>query len=444
MRRIIGLIILLIILVTYSKRLVLAELVINEIYPAPPPSDGIEWVEIYNNENNSVNIQNFYLTDSSGKKILITNETLGPYSFTIASTPSGVLNNSNQTGKNYADIVYLYNTDDQSINIATYSGSFDENKTFAKCPDGTGSWFTLNATSKQSSNNSACAILTPSPTPTTLPTATPTPTLIPTPTITINLSPTPTPIPTKTLPIPTPTLVINKIYLSEIMANPNTGENEWAELYNDNDYSVTLDSWMIDDQTGAGATPYHFSLIIPAHEYNSVNLSKTMFNNDGDQVNLYNSNNELQDSFEYQKSEKNISLGRTNWEDDDFCEQNPSKNLPNNSCLINTSTQNPTPILTLVPTMKIIKKITNIVISPKPQTSYSIQNKNVSSSYFPNQTFPLSINDKTNYESNVLGLTSDFSTQIRHLSIINYLSFLSMSYSFLTIGGILAKIKRWS
>jgi len=276
------------------------------------------------------------------------------------------------------------------------------------------------------------------------PTTTPTPTLIPTPTVTINLSPTPTPIPTETTVIPTTTPIINKIYLSEIMANPNTGENEWVELYNDNDYFVTLDNWMIDDQTGGGATPFYFSLTIPAFSYNSVNLSKTMFNNDEDQVNLYNSNNILQDSFEYQKSKKNITLGRTNWEDDDFCEQNPSKNLPNNSCLINTSTQNPTPILTLVPTMKIIKKITNIVISPKPQTSYSIQNKNVSSSYFPNQTFPLSINDKTNYESNVLGLTSDFSTQIRHLSIINYLSFLSMSYSFLTIGGILAKIKRWS
>ena len=438
MRRIIGLIILLIILVTYSKRLVLAELVINEIYPAPPPSDGIEWVEIYNNENNSVNIQNFYLTDSSGKKILITNETLGPYSFTIASTPSGVLNNSNQTGKNYADIVYLYNTDDQSINIATYSGSFDENKTFAKCPDGTGSWFTLNATSKQSSNNSACAILTPSPTPTTLPTATPTPTLIPTPTITINLSPTPTPIPTKTLPIPTPTLVINKIYLSEIMANPNTGENEWVELYNDNDYFVTLDNWMIDDQTGGGATPFYFSLTIPAFSYNSVNLSKTMFNNDEDQVNLYNSNNILQDSFEYQKSKKNITLGRINWENDDFCEQTPSKNLSNRGCLNDTitptsTTHTPTPTTTI----KTVKNSTNIITSPKPQTFYPIPNKNISNIYSP-------ITNKIKYDPDVLGLTSDYSTRIKYPLIINYLNFISLSYSFLTIGGIIAKIKKWS
>ena len=435
MRRIIGLIILFIILVVYSNRLVLAELVINELYPAPSTGE-TEWVELFNNENSIIDITDYSLIDASNNKIKIATTSANPYEYIIA-TSTNVLNNT-------GDTIFLKNSLMTVIDVATYSGTFNPEKTWARCPDASGGWFVLNTTSKQSSNNSACAILTPSPTPTTLPTATPTPTLIPTPTITINLSPTPTPIPTKTLPIPTPTLVINKIYLSEIMANPNTGENEWVELYNDNDYFVTLDNWMIDDQTGGGATPFYFSLTIPAFSYNSVNLSKTMFNNDEDQVNLYNSNNILQDSFEYQKSKKNITLGRTNWEDDDFCEQNPSKNLPNNSCLINTSTQNPTPILTLVPTMKIIKKITNIVISPKPQTSYSIQNKNVSSSYFPNQTFPLSINDKTNYESNVLGLTSDFSTQIRHLSIINYLSFLSMSYSFLTIGGILAKIKRWS
>ncbi|PIW73362.1 hypothetical protein CO005_01885, partial [Candidatus Roizmanbacteria bacterium CG_4_8_14_3_um_filter_34_9] len=112
---------------------VFASLKLNEIYPAPLTNQD-EWVEIYNDENNPVNIQGFYLTDSSGKKILITNEVLEPYSFTVASTPSGVLNNSNQTGKNYADIVYLYGVNDQLIDIATYSGTFNSNKTFAKCP----------------------------------------------------------------------------------------------------------------------------------------------------------------------------------------------------------------------------------------------------------------------------------------------------------------------
>ena len=270
------------------------------------------------------------------------------------------------------------------------------------------------------------------------PTTTPTPTLIPTPTVTINLSPTPTPIPTETTVIPTTTPIINKIYLSEIMANPNTGENEWVELYNDNDYFVTLDNWMIDDQTGGGATPFYFSLTIPAFSYNSVNLSKTMFNNDEDQVNLYNSNNILQDSFEYQKSKKNITLGRINWENDDFCEQTPSKNLSNRGCLNDTitptsTTHTPTPTTTI----KTVKNSTNIITSPKPQTFYPIPNKNISNIYSP-------ITNKIKYDPDVLGLTSDYSTRIKYPLIINYLNFISLSYSFLTIGGIIAKIKKWS
>ena len=270
------------------------------------------------------------------------------------------------------------------------------------------------------------------------PTPTPIPTLIPTPTVIINLSPTPTLIPTEALMTPTPTPVINKIYLSEIMANPNTGENEWVELYNDNDYFVTLDNWIIDDQAGGGATPFYFSLTIPAFSYNSVNLSKTMFNNDEDQVNLYNSNNILQDSFEYQKSKKNITLGRINWENDDFCEQTPSKNLSNRGCLNDTitptsTTHTPTPTTTI----KTVKNSTNIITSPKPQTFYPIPNKNISNIYSP-------ITNKIKYDPDVLGLTSDYSTRIKYPLIINYLNFISLSYSFLTIGGIIVKIKKWS
>lgn len=446
MRRIIGLIILLIILVIYTDRLVFAEIVINELYPAPPSGE-TEWVELFNNESSTIDVTNYSLSDLSNNKIKIATTSASSYEYIIA-TSTNVLNNT-------GDTIFLKNALMEVIDVATYSGTFNAEKTWARCPDATGSWYTLNTTTKQNNNDSACTILTPIPTSTLFPTASPTPTIIPTPTNQTSASPvpsaipapiitpTPTNLPPTITPTPNPTTVINKIYLSEIMANPNTGESEWVELYNNNDFVVTLDNWIIDDQAGAGATPYYFSLTIPSHEYNSFNLSKTMFNNDGDQINLYNSNNVLQDSFEYQKAEKNISLGRINWEDDDFCEQNPSKNLSNNECFSNFITQNPTPTLTLVPTIKNIKKITNIPISSKPQTFYSISNKNNSMSYFPNQSFPLK-DTKTDYKPNVLGLTSNYLSSIKYPSIINYLNFLSISYSFLTIGGILVKMKRCS
>jgi len=424
----------------YANHLVLAELVINELYPAPSTGE-TEWVELFNNENSVIDITNYSLSDLSNNKIKIATTSANPYEY-IITTSTNVLNNT-------GDTIFLKNALTEVIDIATYSGTFTTEKTWTRCPDGFGSWFALNTTSKQSSNETACAVLTPTPTPTLLPTTTPTPTTIPTPTNQHSASSVPNATPTQVIsstptslsptPTPVPTIIINNIYLSEIMASPNAGENEWVELYNDNDYSVTLENWAIDDQVGAGATPFHFSLTISAHEYNSINLAKTMFNNDGDQVNLYNSNDTLQDSFEYQKSGKNISLGRMSWENDDYCEQTPSKNLPNNNCITDTTTLTSiTHIPTPIPTIKTVKNSTNITSSIKPQTSY------ISPSIISNGRLPIHITHPVNYNSNVLGLTSTYSMPKKYPLIINYLNFISFSYSFLTIGGILAKIKRWS
>jgi hypothetical protein len=66
--------------------------------------------------------------------------------------------------------------------------------------------------------------------------------------------------PTNT-PIPTP-ISYQNIYLSEVYPNPQTGENEWVEIYNDNDFIVNLNNWYIDDIEDGGSSPKKFSLTI--------------------------------------------------------------------------------------------------------------------------------------------------------------------------------------
>jgi len=218
---------------------VFASLKINEIYPAPPSGED-EWVELYNDENSVIDLSQYSLTDLTNKKIKFINSIVPPLSFEIA-TSSGVLNNN-------GDTIFLKNNLGDTIEIATYSGTFNSTKTFAKCPDFDGNWFILNLLTKNTSNQTACQSLTP------------TPTITPTTTITNAPIPTETSTPTPYTLTPTPS--IDNVYLSEVMVNPSTGEKEWVEIYNNNDFSVNLVNWYLDDLENAGSSPKAFSLTI--------------------------------------------------------------------------------------------------------------------------------------------------------------------------------------
>jgi len=179
----------------------------------------------------------------------------------------------------------------------------------------------------------------PSPTLTSTPTLTPTPTPSVTVLPTITLIPTPQPEITLTLtPNPTPTITTSEnIFLSEIMVNPETGDKEWIEIYNNNDFNVSLDNWYIDDQENSGSSPKPLTLTIKSHGYGVFEISSAIFNNDTDTVRLLDNNKKELDSFEYSDSEKNLSYGRTGFETSDFCLQQSSKGTQNNSCIDNES-----------------------------------------------------------------------------------------------------------
>lgn len=405
--------------------LVFASLKINEIYPAPSLGE-YEWVEIYNDENIDIDLSQYSITDSTNKKIKFTNIIIPPLSFEIA-TASGVLNN------NDGDTVFLKNILGEIIEIATYSASFDSTKTYTKCPNGNGSWFVLNTLTKNYSNETACQILTP----TLEPILTLTPTLIIVP---MERSEDPTPIaspePTaKAGTTPTSTLIpIDNIYISEVMANPPIGEKEWVEIYNDNDFSVSLNNWYIDDLENGGSTPKIFSLEIGAKSYGVFGLTSSMFNNEGDSVRLLDFNKNIKDDFEYSKNGQGKSLGRTRIDSDDFCLQEPSKNSANNSCI------NSEPTITSSTSIK--------------QTNLSPTINNVSSKTLVNKAnnFDVSIHRSVNYPTGIilknfdrgeiLGATEELITgPPDNGSLIDLLTILSVSYSLLTIGSILFKMK---
>ncbi|MBI4226575.1 lamin tail domain-containing protein [Candidatus Roizmanbacteria bacterium] len=281
------------------------------------------------------------------------------------------------------------------------------------------------------------------------------PTPLATPTTSI-LTPTDTPIPipspiisptiseesNSSQPIPTPQSYPN-IFLSEVMVYPESNTNEWLEIYNDNDFSISLDSWYIDDLENGGTTPKKFSIYISAKSYGVYELSTSMFNNDGDSVRLLDFDQKELDSFQYQSSEKGKTLGRTSFDTDNFCLQTPSKNTLNSPCINPTATltakstpSSSTP--TVVPTNTPTKTAT---LTTRPSKAISTITPAKFSLFTQDQSPTSELSEEINDE--VLGITAQninpIGTSTR--ALLSSLSFASFAYSLLVIISILLKMK---
>jgi hypothetical protein len=117
------------------------------------------------------------------------------------------------------------------------------------------------------------------------------------------------------------------------MVAPNSGEYEWVELYNGNDFSVTLTNWYIDDIADGGSSPRIFTLSIPAKGYEIIDLSSGIYNNGGDSVRLLDSTSALKHEFSYASSEKSYTWGAKDNTFSSFCIQSPSKEVVNSGCV---------------------------------------------------------------------------------------------------------------
>ena len=114
----------------------------------------------------------------------------------------------------------------------------------------------------------------------------------------------------KTTPITYPAGVV----LSEILPSPEgpDAENEWIELYNQNNFGVNLSGWTIKDTAGSTKT-YTLNSEIPANGYLVLLRPETKItlNNTGDGLNLINPNKEIIDSVNFEKASPNQSYSKT-------------------------------------------------------------------------------------------------------------------------------------
>jgi len=107
-----------------------------------------------------------------------------------------------------------------------------------------------------------------------------------------------------------------KIKINEILPNPlgDDAEGEWIELFNENNFSVNLRDWKVDDEFDAGSKTFVINkdFYIDAEEYLVIRRaeSKIALNNNRDYVNIYNPDNNLVDSVFYEKTYKGESYAR--------------------------------------------------------------------------------------------------------------------------------------
>ncbi|HOY60886.1 MAG TPA: lamin tail domain-containing protein [Candidatus Woesebacteria bacterium] len=223
-----------------------------------------EWVEINNTTGDTINIDNWLLKDANNISTddLIISGCLSPFSYQTFYHDPGWLNDGGDTINLFDD---LNNLIDQLIYT---KGKID--------------------LSPRSTNSCTPTIL-----------LTPTPFVSPEPTAKANL------------------------IITEIMASPDTGQDEWIEIYNPSSESISLKDFCFYDRLENSRCFYDDAIISPL-SYFSHSFSSGFLNNDGDTVTF------LDTSITYSKSNKNLSYSRQ--PDDSWCFTDPSQNQENNLC----------------------------------------------------------------------------------------------------------------
>ena len=99
------------------------------------------------------------------------------------------------------------------------------------------------------------------------------------------------------------------IIITEIFANPETGEQEWIEIKNTSQSSISLNGLFLDDSE-EGSKPYNLSgITLKPLEYRAVDKSESRinFNNDSDSARIITADNEEIETIEYDQTEKGLS-----------------------------------------------------------------------------------------------------------------------------------------
>lgn len=219
---------------------------INEILANPAGADsGNEWLELYNCSTDTINLDNWKIRDKSYNTQTLEDITVNPNEYFIIY-PSFSLNQSDEE-------VILLNSQGEIVDQMSYEET-KEDKSWARIPDGIGGWVLEE----------------------------------------------PSPEKTNTQP-PTEYNII----ISEIYPSPETGENEWIELYNNSENTVDISNWTIEDTTNKHTI---VDLYISPFSYIVIeNLSITL-NNSGDSIQIKDPDNNLAHALDYEETTKGQSV----------------------------------------------------------------------------------------------------------------------------------------
>jgi hypothetical protein len=379
-----------------------SKILINEFLIDPQPQS----MEIINTGDENIDLGGWIIDDNGGSSSIYT---IPPGSI-IYPNSCLVFSKDFNLNKSTSDSARLFDSGQNLMDSYPYKSSPGQGISYSRIPDKESNWSTASATLGYfNTGDLSCVVL---PSLTTVPTEGPQPS--------ITDEPTPTEIP----------MSYGNVYISEVMANPQTGENEWLEIYNGNDFQVNLVDWFVDDEENAGSAVRKFSLEIPAREYKGLILTSPLFNNDGDSVRLLNADKIYVDGFEYGKTVQGQTFGRVDFDLTDFCLQTESFEKSNNQCLVGltlTPTEKPTIAegKTLTPAMTADKK----TALAKKSVDSTKTNSNLNNSKQMLRT--------GTYEE-ILGASdsrlNDYGLEIKYLTVISF------SYSLLTLVSVLFKM----
>lgn len=307
---------------------------INEIYPAPLQGS-FEWVELYNESDQTINLLEYVLTDETGKSLVFATQSASAQSYIIA-TSSGVLNNA-------GDTAILKTNSGILLEQVLYPANIDSQQSYSFCENTL--WTIQTAT--QGTTNTSCR----------------------TPTLTPTVEPTnkPTPAPTSESS-PIPTTPIQNVFINEYMPNPSDGP-EWVELYNGNDADIMLADWYIDDAENAGSSAYMFSVLIEKYGFAIIQLKSSMLNNTGDSLRLLNSSKQEINTTTYTASTENKSISKQ--KNGSWCVAEESSGYENFECF-NTNVTN-TANISPSPTVQLLKSEVSALPHAYPIVTLSLQ-----------------------------------------------------------------------
>lgn len=96
------------------------------------------------------------------------------------------------------------------------------------------------------------------------------------------------------------------LIIFEIMACPNRDEPEWIKIQNPNNFPVMLDNWKIRDEAN-NQVSIPTETTMTEFGFTTITLTNNILNNSGDNISLFNPNNELVNQFGYNQCNTGIS-----------------------------------------------------------------------------------------------------------------------------------------